>query len=167
MRMHRYRERGSALLVAAAFTTILLMVAAGLIYYATRSRLRAISVSRGTSRISCADSGLQLAKAYYGRNYSMWNTTFLPAPAIYHALDKARDPALRVALLASNPELFADLDGDGRPDVYIYVRDNYDELEPVANNPTRDNDLNVIVGAMCISTTLTPRREDGLTAPEP
>lgn len=160
-------QRGSALLTAAVLTAVLLVVVAGLIYYATQSRLRAITISRGVARISCADSGLQLAKAYYGRNYSLWNTTFLPTPSVYNALDKARDPAQRVALLTSNPELFADLDGDGSPDVYIYVRDNYDELQPVPNNPIRDNDLNVIVGAMCISTTLTPRREDGLTAPEP
>jgi hypothetical protein len=41
------------------------------------------------------------------------------------------------------------------------VRDNFDEFLPNLNNPTRDNDLNVIVGAMCISSTLIPRREDG------
>jgi hypothetical protein len=165
MRRHRYRERGSALLVAAAFTTILLMVAAGLIYYATRSRLRAISVSRGTSRISCADSGLQLARAYYGRNYSLWNTTFLPNNTIYNAPNSiATNATARANLIGTHPELFADLDGDGIVDVYLYVHDNLDEFLPNLNNMSRDNDLTVIVGAICISPTLMPRNENGQSA---
>ncbi len=167
MRLKR-EQRGSALLVAAGLTTVLLVVVAGLIYFATQSRLRAIGVSRAVSRISCTESGLQLARAYYGRNYSMWNSTFLPNPTVYNAGDAiARDLTARANLLSTNPELFADLDGDGAPDVYLYVRDNYDEFLPNPNNPNRDNDLNVIVGAMCISSTLIPRREDGKLADSP
>jgi len=167
MRGNRRHERGSALLTAAALTIVLLVVVAGVIYYATQSRLRAITVSRGVARVSCAESGLQLARAYYGRNYFLWNTTFLPNDNIYYALNAARDPLTRAPLLGAHPELFADLDGDGQPDVYIYIRDNADELQPVANEPKRDNDLNVIVGAMCISPKLTPRREDGQLSPTP
>lgn len=167
MTIHRSQERGSALLTAAALTIVLLAVVAGVLYYANQSRFRAITIARSVARVSCTDSGLQIAKAYYGRNYALWNSQFLPNPNIYNALSTARDPALRGPLLVSNPELFADLDGDGQPDVYIYVRDNYDELLPVPNNPLRDNDLNVIVGAMCISSTLLPRREDGRVAPSP
>jgi hypothetical protein len=165
MKRLRRGERGSALLTAAALTTVLLMVAAGLIYYATQSRLRAISVSRGTSRVSCAESGLQLARAYYGRNYSLWNTTFLPNYGTYNAANTiAVDATARANLIASHPELFADLDGDGLPDVYLYVRDNVDEFLPNLNNLLRDNDLTVIVGAMCISQTLLPRGENGQQA---
>lgn len=165
MKRLRRGERGSALLTAAALTTVLLMVAAGLIYYATQSRLRAISVSRGTSRVSCAESGLQLARAYYGRNYSLWNTTFLPNYATYNAASTiALDATAKANLIAAHPELFADLDGDGLPDVYLYVRDNVDEFLPNLNNLYRDNDLNVIVGAMCISQTLLPRGENGRQA---
>lgn len=167
MRPNRSNQRGSALLTAAALTIVLLVVVAGVIYYATQSRLRAISVSRGVARISCTESGLQVARAYYGRNYSLWNSRFLLNPGVYNALATARDPLLRPPLVASNPELFADLDGDGKPDVYIYVRDNADELQPVPNNQFRDNDLNVIVGAMCISETLIPRRDDGQISPQP
>jgi hypothetical protein len=166
--IRRGDQRGSALLVAAGLTTVLLAVVAGLIYFATRSRLHAIGVSRGVARISCTQSGLLLARAFYGRNYSFWNTTYLPNPAVYNAANTiATDLTARSTLIAAHPELFADLDGDGQPDVYLYVRDNYDEFLPNLNNPARDNDLNVIVGAMCISSTLIPRREDGTLADSP
>ena len=65
------------------------------------------------------------------------------------------------ALRAAHPELFYDLDGDGAPDVYIYIRDNQDEPYGVADNYQRDNDQNVIVGAVCISSTMVPRLENG------
>jgi hypothetical protein len=153
-------------LVAAGLTAVLLVVVTGLIYYATQSRVRAIGVSRSVSRISCSESGLQLARAFYGRNYSQWNTLFLPNPGVYNAaaalaIDLKQGGVLLANLRNTNPELFADLDGDGAPDVYLYVRDNYDEFLPNPNNPNRDNDLNVIVGAMCISSTMVPRRQDG------
>ncbi|HME91752.1 MAG TPA: hypothetical protein VKE49_10030 [Myxococcaceae bacterium] len=165
MRKKRERERGSALLTAAALSTVLMLVLAGLVYYASRSRLRAISVSRGVSRISCADSGLQLARAYFGRNNALWNTTFLPNPAVYNAANAiATDATARANLINTHPELFADLDGDGLADVYLYVRDNMDEFLPNPNNLSRDNDLNVIIGAMCTSSTLLPRTEDGRLA---
>jgi hypothetical protein len=159
--MRSSKQRGSALLTAAALTTVLLLVVAGLMYYASRSRSRAVAISRGSSRISCAESGLQLARAYYGRNYAFWNSTFLPNPAVYNAtVSTARTTSFQTA----NPQLFADLDGDGQPDVYLYIHDNYDEFLPNVNNPNRDNDLNVIVGSACISGTLLPRAESGYSS---
>jgi hypothetical protein len=132
----------------------MLLVVAGLMYYASRSRSRAVTISRGNSRVACAESGLQLARAYYGRNYPLWNSTFLPNPAVYNAtVSTARTAAFQNA----NPQLFADLDGDGQPDVYLFIHDNVDEFLPNVNNPNRDNDLNVIVGAACVSGTLMPR----------
>ena len=150
------KQRGSALLTAAALTAVLLFVVAGLMYYASRSRSRAVAISRGNSRVACGESGLQLARAYYGRNYPLWNSTFLPNPAIYNAtVSTARTAAFQNA----NPQLFADLDGDGQPDVYLFIHDNVDEFLPNLNNPNRDNDLNVIVGAACVSSTLLPRAD--------
>lgn len=159
--MKRSNQRGSALLTAAALTTVLLLVVAGLMYYASRSRSRAVAISRGSSRIFCAESGLQLARAYYGRNYAFWNSTFLPNPGVYNvSVNTARTSIFQTA----NPQLFADLDGDGLPDVYLFIHDNYDEFLPNLNNPNRDNDLNVIVGAACVSSTLLPRAETGYLA---
>jgi len=35
---------------------------------------------------------------------------------------------------------------------YMYLRDNADEIPPLANNPSQDNDLLAYVGAVCIET---------------
>src|SRR5260370_38368336 len=116
--MRSYKQRGSALLAAGALAPVLLLVVAGLMYYASRSRSRAVAISRGSSRISCAESGLQLARAYYGRNYGFWNSTFLPNPAVYNAtVSTARTTAFQNA----SPRLFADVDGDEQPHVLSYV----------------------------------------------
>ncbi len=72
--------------------------------------------------------------------------------------------AMTAAFQVANPQLFADIDGDGQPDVYLYVHDNYDEFWPNPNNVSRDNDLNVIVGSLCVSSTLLPRAENGQSA---
>jgi hypothetical protein len=66
----------------------------------------------------------------------------------------------------AHPELFFDLDGDNNPDVYIYVRDNEDEFLPATNCWIADNDQNVIIGAVCISSTLVPRGADGNVDPQ-
>src|SRR5260370_22535002 len=119
--MRSYKQRGSALLAAGALAPVLLLVVAGLMYYASRSRSRAVAISRGSSRISCAESGLQLARAYYGRNYAFWNSTFLPNPAVYNTTVST---AMATAFQNANPQLFSDLDGDGQPDVYLYGHDD-------------------------------------------
>ena len=41
-----------------------------------------------------------------------------------------------------------------------FIRDNVDEFPPAPNDFTTDNDQNVIVGALCISSTMQPRREN-------
>jgi hypothetical protein len=62
-----------------------------------------------------------------------------------------------------HPELFADLDGDGQADVYIFIRDDPDEAP--ANDWQRDNDLAALVGAVCISHTMVPRMQNGKVDP--
>ena len=59
----------------------------------------------------------------------------------------------------AHPELFLDLDNDGLSDVYIFIRDNYDESPPAPINFRRDNDQNVMVGAVCISSTMQPKQD--------
>jgi hypothetical protein len=165
MKRSLLNPRGSALITAAALTAVMLLAVGALVYYASQERGRAINISRTLTRAQCTEAGLQLARAYYGRNYDNWNT-YLSNPTIYDptATPTPADPWSHT-LQQNHPELFADIDGDGNPDVYIYVRDNMDELPPASNNKQRDNDQIVIIGAICISSTLVPRHADG-TSPE-
>jgi hypothetical protein len=190
MRPSTHPERGSALLTVLILMAILTAMVASLLLYANHQRLRAVSAARAQNRQSCAEAGLQFARAYFGRNNycagtgtacSNWET-YLKTPSVYNpvpatwstpsgAVQTDTAAALQLAIKTSafqsaHPELFTDLDNDGKNDVYIYVRDNDDELKPAVSNPLRDNDQNVIVGAICISTTLVPRREDGNPDPD-
>jgi len=162
------QQRGSALMTAVILISVMLVVTAGVLYFASQQRLRAIQSSRVMPRNYCVETGLQLARTYYGANYVSWNT-FLATPSQYDPVPSSCNTAPAVptnaALQTARPELFADLDGDGQLDVYIYLRDNFDEHAPAAANCTRDNDLQVVVGAVCISRTLTPLRDDNSVNP--
>jgi hypothetical protein len=150
------RQRGSALLIVMGVLAAMALMAVGVLAYASQGRSRAVRASRKVDRYSCSESGLQLARAFYGNNYANWNT-YLADPTHYNASSPA---------LATGPAaLYVDLDSDGAPDVYLYIRDNADELPPAVDNPARDNDQAVIVGARCISPTLEPRRDDGTVDP--
>ncbi|NPC51789.1 hypothetical protein D7X99_35695 [Corallococcus sp. AB032C] len=157
--------RGATLLLVVLLVTVLLGLVAGVMAYASSERTRAVTSSRAGQRQGCAESGLQLARGYFGRNYAQWNT-FLSTPDAYDPIGSPtnttpanpRTAAGRAAIKTVNPALFADLDGDGKDDVYLYIRDNEDEFQPLAPEWNRDNDQQVVVGAICISETLIPRR---------
>ncbi|WP_342379168.1 hypothetical protein NVS55_07055 [Myxococcus stipitatus] len=156
--------RGATLLVVVMLVLILLGLVGSLMVYAGGERVRAVSHARAGQRQSCAESGLQLARSYFGRNYATWNT-FLSAPSSYDPVPSTFNPTPAdpesPALLSAHPELFADVDGDGKMDVFLYIRDNEDEFDPLPTNWRRDNDQVAVVGAICISKTLRPRRNDG------
>ncbi len=154
------RSRGSALLNALLLTGILLLIVLLVLSFAAANRRRAIRHARALDRESCAFTGLNYARTYFANNFGNWNT-YLAAPAQYNPIPPGTADPSSSTLKAARPELFLDLDADTRPDVYVFVRDNQDELPPATQNFALDNDQNVIVGALCISTTLQPRREDG------
>jgi hypothetical protein len=167
-----HRERGSALLTAMILTGVLFLFVTALMAYAGQQRSRAIAAARTLRRLSCGEAGLEFAKDYFGRNFTSWNT-YLGNPAVYNPVKSYTTwtgyggPAAYTSagFQALHPELFTDLDGDGQPDVYIYIRDNADEMPPASNDWRVDNDQNVMVGAVCISQTLRPRRQDGTLDP--
>lgn len=152
-------RRGAALITALLMMGLLAAIVSALMLYVSEQRQRSVSNARSMVRESCASSGLQLARAYYARNFTSWNT-YLAAPGTYNPVKTAwnatpANPA-NTTLHTTHPELFADLDGDGALDVYIYIRDNADEGLPAPENWAHDNDQNAIIGAVCISTTLVP-----------
>ncbi len=160
-------NRGSSLLATMIMLAVILGLVAALLSYSFAQRRSAINAARSTDRLTCAQSGIQLARTYFARNFTQWNT-FLSQPNIYNPIQMATwnnpsstppgpaDISPTSPLRTSHPELFVDVDGDNLPDVFIYIRDNQDEFPPAADNPFRDNDQNVIVGAICISTTMVP-----------
>lgn len=155
--------RGSTLLMVIILVSVLMGLVASVLLYANKERIRAVSAGRSGQRQSCAESGLQLSRSYFGRNFQNWNG-YLAAPSTYDPVKSTFNPnpadPNSPALQAAHPELFADLDGDGKRDVFLYIRDNEDEHFPLPAERNRDNDHNVVVGAVCISGTLTPRSEN-------
>jgi len=159
-------------LTAMIMVVVIMVSVAGIMAYAKSQKSRAINNSRAADRLSCSQAGFELAKNYFARNFSNWNT-YLSKPSVYNPIKSSFNttPAAPVfnpataaspdPLFVTNPELFADLDGDGWNDVYMYIRDNQDELPPAADDPSRDNDQTVVVGALCISSTMVPRKENG------
>lgn len=173
------RRRGFAMLVALMLMALLALIAIAVLAMSSESRRRAIKLTRTEVRESCAFSGLTYARTYFGNNFTSWST-FLSTPNKYNPMNlpTTTTPAWGAAkadlsstssvaaIQATHPQLFLDLDSDAKADVYIFIRDNYDEFPPAVPNFQRDNDQNVIVGALCISSTMLPRREDGTVDPD-
>jgi hypothetical protein len=147
--------------------SVLAAIIAGLMMYVFQQKERSIASARSMVRNNCASSGMQFARAYFARNFSSWNT-YLAAPSIYNPVPSTwntapSNPSSPTFLTtfrttdAAHLALFTDLDGDGLADVYIYIRDNADEGLPAAENWAKDNDQVVIVGAVCVSSTMVPR----------
>ncbi len=190
---HRWRERGAALLVVMMLTGILLMFVLAILLTTGEGTRRAVAHGKKSQQLDCAEAGLELAKDYYSANQGNWST-YLADPVHYNpvcatwmknsascpagassvtnqspvatATQTAANPLSTAAGSArqAHPELFADLDGDGNPDVYMYIRDNQDEFPPASNDWTHDNDQEVYVGAVCISTTMVPVSPSGQQA---
>lgn len=192
------RRRGSALLTVMLLVAILAMLGGTLLLIAQNQMIASVNTTRTFPRNYCLDTGLQMARSYYGANFACWSKTcttanapggfllnmgiYNPVVASYNPVATAANPSnspsgylgtawvATESALGAHPELFADLDGDGIPDVYIYIRDNQDEI-PSVFNPTlgdmwyRDEDEQVYIGAVCISPTLAPRLSNGLVNP--
>jgi hypothetical protein len=174
-------QRGSALLTVMLFLVVLVTISTGLLYFVGQVHTRAVNEARRIPRNYCSETGLQLARTYFGNNYVFWNqpgildAPFLGKPGIYNPVvtsynpaataAQPQNPAWVTATQATHPELFADLDGDGLWDVYIYVRDDADEPNGL-ENWNYDSNFQVYVGAVCISSTLVPRQVDGSPDPQ-
>lgn len=161
------------MIAALMLMSLLALIAIAVLSMSAADRRRAIRLTRTEVREGCGYSGLTYARTYFANNFANWNT-YLGNPTNYNPINlptttggwgaevKAdlSTPSSIGLIQASKPELFLDLDNDGASDVYIFIRDNRDEFGATPVNFKRDNDQNVIVGAVCISTTMVPKRED-------
>lgn len=166
------KRNGFAMIAAMMLMSLLAIIAIAVLSLSAADRRRAVRATRTEVRENCAFSALTYARSYFGNKYGSWNT-YLSTPSKYNPMNlpstttpawsgtKTDLSAANILILrASNPELFLDLDNDGKADAYIFIRDNYDEFPPAAVNFQRDNDQNAIVGAICISSTMLPKRDD-------
>ncbi len=172
------------MLAALMLMGLLAVIAVAILTLSGADRRRAIRLQRTENRESCVNAGLTYARAYFANNVANWST-YLARPQQYNPMNlpTTTSPAWNGSQVKANiataagitaikgmtngPQQFLDLDGDGKSDVFIFIRDNYDEFPPAAPNFQRDNDQNVIVGAVCISTTMAPKREDNTVDPDP
>ncbi|MFT3711742.1 MAG: hypothetical protein QM817_29235 [Archangium sp.] len=162
------------MLAAIMIMSLLAIISIAVLTSAGAGRRRAIRYTRTEVRENCAQAGLNYARGYFANNFGNWGA-YLNAPTKYNPMfpsgsssswakaagsNDLNRAAVISAVNTTNPELLVDLDADANPDVYIFIRDNFDEFPPALPDFTTDNDQNVIVGAICISQTMAPRREN-------
>jgi hypothetical protein len=142
-------ERGSAMVLTMILVCALLAGAASLVSVQLTSTRSTELAASGDQALFCAESGLAAAMHVVAANYAQWSATLATA--------STTEPTWLSAGIGSH-----DLDGDGRPDFAVYIKDNEDEAPPSPNDPTRDNDLRVFVVARCIAHPETPREVEAL-----
>lgn len=165
----RAAERGAAMIVAIFLVLIVAVVAAGVIRYAGRDRIAAARMSVKERGLACAEAGLQYGRRLFGCNYKTtgnWNDYLSGARAGRYdpSLGDTRPTdfsALPMELRGSRGntatlDTGTDLDGDGRPDFWVSIRDDDDERpEGAADNRNRDNNLMVYLRSECTNPNFT------------
>jgi hypothetical protein len=139
--MKRNPERGSAMMVTMIVVTSLLAGSSILVGMQMSSN-RSNDLARSSmSAMYCAEAGLVAARSAVYSNYAQWNA----------ALAAGTEPSWMAGVNH-------DIDGDGVADFTITLKDNDDELPPLANDPTHDNDLKVFVVSTCTKYPDTPKQ---------
>jgi hypothetical protein len=134
-------QRGSIMVIVMTILAALLAGGAIALYLQLSSTRAAGSIRESRSALYCAEAGLQAARPLIGANYAEW----------VNILDGDPD---------TDPSWYpvrGDLDGDGVNDYEVRIRDNDDEMPPLDNDPTRDNDLRVFIISRCTKYPDTPR----------
>jgi hypothetical protein len=121
------------MLVTMILIAALLAGAASLAAMQLKSTRGAEMSRTSISSLHCAEAGIVAARDTVMTNYALWNA----------ALGETTEPTW---LAAVNH----DVDNDGAADFRITLRDNDDEVGAIANDMTRDNDLQVFVVSTCI-----------------
>jgi hypothetical protein len=133
--MTRVGERGAAMLVTMVVTASLLAGAAALASMQLVSHHATDVTKSGLSALYCAEAGLVAASPIVAANYSQWASS----------LGTNTEPVWLQNAFSH------DLDGDpsNDPDFVITLKDNDDELPPLANDPFHDNDLKIYIISTC------------------
>lgn len=138
----RNPEHGGAMLVTMVILASLLAGAAVLVSLQLGANRSTDMTRSGISALYCAEAGLAAARTTVAANYAQWNAS----------LNQTTEPTWLANAFSH------DLDGDTIADFQITLKDNDDEQSPLANDPTRDNDLQVFVVSTCIKHAETPKQ---------
>lgn len=141
-------EQGSVMVLVLTILMALLAAAGTMLYLQMANTRSAGMVAWSIRSRYCAEGGLVAAAAIVGANYLDWQQILDGDPRT--------DPAWY--------PVEGDLNGDGESDYQVTLRDNDDELPPLANDPTRDNDMQVFLVSRCIHNPETPYQVTELLA---
>jgi hypothetical protein len=157
---------GMAMVVVLGIVVLLSVVVAFAITMSGREQNETGKLVHNLSIQGLTESTLQRARNFFAANYGPNGNTlnsylayFVTNPVklvpsgssspTYAQVNAAIGPG--GTLTAAHPELINPNTPAGYA-CYMFVRDNVDEFPPLANNPSRDNDLLVFVGAVCAQT---------------
>jgi len=146
--MKARNDRGMALLIVLGVVVLLSVLVVVAMDWSKNDRSRAGKLVHNLTVQELAESTLQFGRGYYARNYALWNTHlayFVSARTV-------------AQVKTDHPELVAPLPAGTGYDCFTYVKDDVDELPPNANNPARDNNMTVFVGAFCLEQSPPPGR---------
>jgi hypothetical protein len=135
-------QRGAALLLVATLLIALLAGGGVALYLQLQSTKGAGMVKASRASLFCAEAGLAASRMIIALNSAQW-------PLLLDA-DDTNDPPWY--------PLRDDIDGDGEDDYEVRVRDNDDELPPVANDLTRDNDRQLFMVGRCLKNAAASRQ---------
>ena len=143
--MTRNRQAGSAMFVAMVVITALLTAGMIAIYVGAAETRSSDYVATSRRSLFCAEAGIAASRGVVGTNYGSWGLVL--------DADVNNDPAW----YPMRGYLDDDHDPNAPPDYEVTIRDNDDELPPMANNLNRDNDLKVFVVSRCLKYPEMPR----------
>jgi hypothetical protein len=142
----RNPERGSAMIVTLIVTSALLAGAAVLASMQLSSTRSSDLARSGLSSLNCAEAGLSIARPVVAANYNQWTATLATYPSTAEPTWLSTGINATACTYTGNCH---DLDGDGVTDFVVYIKDNDDEVFPIANDYTKDNDLRIWIVSKC------------------
>ena len=154
---------GMAMVLVLGVVVLLSLVVAFAITMAGKEGRDAGKMAHNLTLQEMTEGTLQRGRGFFAQNYgpagATWNlylayfvdNPVLLTPSGGSTPTFAQVTASLARLTTDHPELM-------NPNVppafscYLYVRDNVDEFPPLVNDPRRDNDLLIYVGAVCVET---------------
>ncbi len=151
----RRQEAGTALLITLLLTVAMLGGGATFLGMQLRSTRGAGLARQRITSESCAEAGLAAARVAVASNYGQWTSGLCNQPAPNGTGTCVIGSATFEPNFLKSPAIDHDLDNNGTSDFVLTLLDNDDEIAPVANDPTKDNDLQVWVSSTCTSGDIT------------